>query len=482
MAFTPPTIPHVANLIDGKWVDGSGEDTIEVLNPATGETLTTFNGSTADDVDRAVAAARAAQPAWAALLARERSEALHAISAEFASRLDEFVALEVVDAGKPIAATRDAELPDIADSIRHFAGAARVLSAQAAGEYVSGNTTFVRREPLGVVAGITPWNYPLWQAVWKIMPALAAGNTVVIKPAEMTPLSTVEFAALAQQHLPAGVLNIVNGLGGVVGAALASHPGVNLVSFTGSTATGRNIAAAASANPNRAILELGGNAPVIVFDDVDIKSVAEKIVEAATFNAGQECMAATRLIVAESIAERFFNAVVSALEQVKVGDTTDETTILGPLISAKQLERVEKLIANRPTSSTLRFGGSQPDLPGFYLQPTLITGLSQDDDLVQQEIFGPVMTGQTFTDEAEAIAMANGVQFGLAGSVWTRDVARGLRFVNALNFGNVWINNHLVVAPDLPIGGLNQSGYGKEGGQLGIEEFTRVKQVGISLD
>jgi betaine-aldehyde dehydrogenase len=428
-----------------------------------------------------VAAARAAQPAWAALSARQRSEALHAISIEFANRLTEFIGLEVLDAGKPVTAASEEELPDIADSVRHFAGAARVLSGQAAGEYVAGTTTFVRREPLGVVAGITPWNYPLWQAVWKIMPALAAGNTVVIKPAEITPLSTVAFAALAQRHLPAGALNIVNGHGSVVGAALAGHPGVNLVSFTGSTATGRNIAAAAAQNPNRAILELGGNAPVVVFDDVDVAPAAEGIVSAALYNAGQECMAATRLIIADSVADGFLEAVVDNLNKVKLGDPTDENTTLGPLISANQLDRVVKLIANRPTSSTVLHGGNRPDRPGFYLEPTLISGLSQDDDLVQQEIFGPVMTAQTFTDESEAIALANGVSFGLAGSVWTRDIGRGMRVVNALNYGNVWINNHLVVAPDLPIGGLNSSGYGKEGGQLGIEEFTRVKQIGINL-
>lgn len=481
MVFTAPTLPRVANLIDGQWVDGSGSEVSPVLNPATGAELTTFTAASAADVDRAVAAARAAQPAWAARSARQRSEALHAIAAEFTSRIDEFIGLEVLDAGKPVTAATEEELPDIADSVRHFAGAARVLSGQAAGEYVAGTTTFIRREPLGVVAGITPWNYPLWQAVWKIMPALAAGNSVVIKPAEITPLSTVAFAALAESHLPPGVLNVVNGFGSVVGAALASHPDVNLVSFTGSTATGRTIATAAAQNPNRAILELGGNAPVIVFDDVDIESAAENIVGAALYNAGQECMAATRLIIAESVAERFLRAVVDNLKKVRVGDPTDPKTTLGPLISAAQRDRVEKLVANRPNSATVVHGGARPDLPGYFFEPTLITGLSQDDDLIQQEIFGPVMTAQTFTDEDEAIALANGVQFGLAGSVWTRDVGRGLRVVNALNYGNVWINNHLVVAPDLPIGGLNQSGYGKEGGLLGIEEFTRVKQIGINL-
>lgn len=478
---TTPAVPRIANLIGGIWSDGTGGDTLDVHNPATGDIVTTFTSASADDVDRAVAAARAAQPGWAATSARERSDALHAIATEFRSRFEDFVALEVLDAGKPVTATRDEELNDLADSMRHFAGAARVLSGQAGGEYVPGTTTFVRREPVGVVAGITPWNFPLWQAVWKIVPALATGNAVVIKPAELTPLSTAVFAELAAKHLPAGVLNVVNGTGATVGAALAAHPGVNLVSFTGSTATGRDIARAAAARPNRAVLELGGNAPVIVYDDADLDAAAETVAAAGLFNAGQECMAATRLIVHEHIADRFFDALLVQLKRVVLGDPTDAATTLGPLISARQRDRVAKLVADRPARAELRFGGRVPDLAGYYFEPTLVTGLDQNDDLVQQEIFGPVLTAQTFTDDDEALAMGNGVDFGLAGSVWTRDVARGMRGVNALNFGNVWINNHLVVAPDLPIGGHNQSGYGKEGGALGIEEFTRVKQIGISL-
>lgn len=481
MGTAPSVLPRIANLIGGQWAEGASDESVDVHNPATGAVIAQFTSAGPSDVDAAVAAARAAQSDWAATSARQRSDVLHAITAEFVSRIDEFIALEVLDAGKPVTVTSTEEIPDVADSMRHFAGAARVLSGQAAGEYVSGTTTMVRREPLGVVAGITPWNYPLWQAVWKIMPALATGNTVVIKPAEITPLSTAAFADLANKHLPAGALNIVNGLGRTVGAALAAHPGVNLVSFTGSTATGRGVAAAAAQQPNRTILELGGNAPVIVFDDVDIERAAENIVGAALFNAGQECMAATRLLIAENCAESFLEAVVAQMRKVVLGDPADAATTLGPLISAEQLDRVEKLIANRPSSARIRYGGKRCDRPGYFLEPTLITDVSQGDDLVQQEIFAPVMTAQTFRDEAEAITLANGVTFGLAGSVWTRDVARGLRVVNALDFGNVWINNHLVVAPDLPIGGVNQSGYGKEGGLLGIEEFTRVKQIGISL-
>lgn len=472
---------EIQNFIGGQWSPGSGSDTIDVFDPSTGEVVAAFTASTTEDVDRAVASARTAQRDWAAKTPRERSEILRSLAQAFTAELDKFIELEVLDAGKPVSATRGEELPDLADALTHFAGAARTLSGQAATEYVAGKTSFVRREPLGVVAAITPWNYPLWQAVWKIVPALAAGNTVVIKPAENTPVSVTYFAQLAQQFLPVGTLNVVHGLGHVVGEHLAGHPGVNLVSFTGSTATGRNIARAAAAGPHRALLELGGNAPVIVFGDADIAKTAQNIVETGLFNAGQECMAATRVIAEESIVDALKDALVENLQKVVLGDTTDEATTLGPLISAKQRDRVLDLIANRPSSAKIEFGGNRPERPGFFVEPTLITGVEQQDDLVQQEIFGPVITVQTFSSETEALEFANGVDFGLAGSVWTRDVARALRVVNELNFGNVWINNHLTVAADLPIGGFNQSGYGKEGGALGIEEFTRVKQIGIDL-
>ncbi|WPB88166.1 aldehyde dehydrogenase family protein [Streptomyces malaysiensis] len=470
----------IANLIGGAWTAGSGEP-IDVLNPATGEVVARFTASTDAEVDAAVAAARSAQPGWAALTPGQRSAMLHRLTDAFEDHLTQLIELEVIDAGKPIEAARSEEFPALLDAMRHFAGTARVLSGQPTGEYAEGVTTTVRREPLGVVAGITPWNYPLWQAVWKIMPALAAGNTVVIKPAENTPLATTRFAQIADDLLPDGVLNIVQGLGSNTGRSLSQHPDVNLVSFTGSVQTGRAIAHAVAEGPKRAILELGGNAPVVVFDDADLDRTAQTVTEAGLYNAGQECMAATRVIVSETVAEAFTHKLLELVRQVTVGDTFDDKTVLGPLISGRQRERVEGLLARLPGHATIAHGGVRPDLPGFYLEPTVITGIRQDDEIVQEEIFGPVITIQTFTTETEALHYANGVRFGLAGSVWTRDVARALRFAKDLDFGNVWVNTHLIVGPDLPIGGFNESGYGKEGGALGIEEFTRVKQVGIQI-
>jgi len=469
----------IQNLIGGAWIDGSSDEFIDVVNPSSGELIARFPSSTEKDVDSAVHAARMAQPGWAVLTPGERSGLLHDLVDAVRDHLEELIELEVIDSGKPVTAARTEEFPAILDALRHFAGAARALGGQPAGEYVAGTTTMVRREPLGVVAGITPWNYPLWQAVWKIVPALAAGNTVVIKPAENTPLSTARFAAIAQQVLPTGVLNVINGYGRTVGSYLAHHPGINLVSFTGSTATGRMIAQAAAEGPKRALLELGGNAPVIILDDADIEDAAETVAAAGMYNAGQECMAASRVIVSEKIADEFIAHLVVHLRNVVVGDTANEKTTLGPLISERQRARVEGLLQRRPARASIILGGSRPNLAGFFLEPTVVTGVEQDDELVQEEIFGPVITIQTFADDTEALEKANGVPFGLAGSVWTQNVQRGMRFVNALNFGNVWINTHLIVGPDFPIGGFNESGYGKEGGATGIEEFTRIKQIGI---
>jgi betaine-aldehyde dehydrogenase len=470
----------IANLIGGSWSAGSAE-TVDVLNPATGESVAQFTSSTADEVDAAVAAARLAQPAWAALPPGARSAELHRLVDAFQENLEELIELEVIDAGKPITAAREEEFPALIDAMRHFAGAARVMSGQPAGEYIEGVTTLVRREPLGVVAGITPWNYPLWQAIWKIMPALAAGNTVVIKPAENTPLATTRFAQIANDILPAGILNIVQGLGATTGKILAEHPDVNLVSFTGSVQTGRAIAHAVAEGPKRAVLELGGNAPVVIFEDADLDKAAQTVTEAGLYNTGQECMAATRVIVAESVAEEFTQKLLARIQQVVVGDTFDEKTVLGPLITERQRSRVEGLLSRLPKHAVLAHGGKRPELPGFYLEPTVVTGVRQDDEIVQEEIFGPVITVQTFDTAATALQYANGVRFGLAGSVWTRDVARAVRFANSLEFGNVFVNTHLMVGPDIPIGGFNESGYGKEGGALGVEEFTRVKQVAVQI-
>ena len=465
------------NFVDGGWVSATGTDTIAVTDPSTGQTLGRVPASTAADVDAAVLAAADAQPAWAALTPARRSKLLLRLADTANAHFEEFVALESVDAGKPSTFVRNDELPDIIDAIRYFAGAARVLSAPAGQDYLEGISSTLRREPMGVVAGITPWNYPLLQAIAKIVPALATGNTVVIKPAETTPYSTARFVELAGEVLPPGVLNIVFGDGKTAGDALARHSQVDVVSFTGSVDTGKRVGAVAAEGVKKAIMELGGNAPVVVFADADIERSLDTIFAAGVYNSGQDCMAASRIIAHRSIESIVIDGLQKRLAGVVIGDVTEADTTLGPLNSQLQLERVERKIAELPGTARIVTGGGRLDRPGFFLAPTIITDVKQTDLIVQEEIFGPVFTVQAFDEEDEAIQMANGTRYGLAASVFTSSVRTSTRLQNVLQYGTVWINNHLVFGPDLPTSGFRQSGTGVENGEPGILEFTRLKHV-----